>query len=269
MTGAEIETFVEVAPGVGTPVVLLPGGAATSRGYFPLLPEALAGRPVVCFDRPGTGLQQDRGTATLPGGSAALASVLTQLGHARVVLVGHSLGGALAVQFAADFPDRVAAMALLDPTPINDAMICRWLHPLFLLLAAPSYIPVVGARLGARIFSALGERVRPLEPAAERSLSVLLESADLPVTARAIRTLPAEGAALTPRLKPLGVPTVLVGADRKARHRVRVAHYALAALLDAEVQIWPGTAHALHLQRPHEVSNLVRKLADGVDSGTT
>ncbi|HEX3898135.1 MAG TPA: alpha/beta hydrolase [Mycobacteriales bacterium] len=259
------EPFLTVTSGTGTPVVLLPGGAATSHGYFPMLSDALVGRPVICFDRPGTGLQQDSGLATLPGGSAALADVLDQLGHPRVVLVGHSLGGALAVQFAADYPDRVAGMVLLDPTPINDAMICRWLPPLFKVLASPGYVPVIGARLSAGIFSTLGKRVGPLEPAAQQSLTVLLTSADLAVTTKAVRTLPAEGAALTPRLEPVGVPVVLVGADRKQNHRVRIAHEALAGLIGAEVQIWPGTAHALHLQRPREVSALVCKVADEAD----
>jgi pimeloyl-ACP methyl ester carboxylesterase len=260
-----VKLSVEIAPGVGTPVVLLPGGAATSHGYFPLLPDALAGRPVVCFDRPGTGLLQDTGVATLPGGSDALAAVLAELRATGAVLVGHSLGGALAMQFAADHPERVAGMVLLDPTPINDSMICRWLRPLFEILALPLRVPLVGARLGAGIFRSLGERVGPLEPAAQQSLTILLTSADLAVTAKAIRTLYAEGAALTPRLKPLGVPVVLVGADRKESHQVRRAHEELAALIGADVQIWPGTAHALHLQRPGEVASLVRGLAERAD----
>ena len=63
-------------------------------------------------DRPGTGLAQDRGAATLPSGAAAAAEVVRSLGAGPAVVVGQSLGGAVALQLATDFPQLVAGLVL-------------------------------------------------------------------------------------------------------------------------------------------------------------
>ncbi|GAB4517744.1 MAG: hypothetical protein Tsb004_28140 [Allomuricauda sp.] len=42
--------------------------------------------------------------------------LLNQLGHDKVILVGHSLGGMFIRSFAINFPDRVAGLVFLDPS---------------------------------------------------------------------------------------------------------------------------------------------------------
>ena len=47
-----------------------------------------------------------------------LAYVIGQLGLGKVVAVGHSMGGLIAVQLAASHPDCVAAIAMVEPGPV-------------------------------------------------------------------------------------------------------------------------------------------------------
>jgi pimeloyl-ACP methyl ester carboxylesterase len=48
-----------------------------------------------------------------------IAAVVDTLGIKRFVLVGHSMGGGVALEYAGKYPDRVAALVLVDP--IGDA----------------------------------------------------------------------------------------------------------------------------------------------------
>jgi pimeloyl-ACP methyl ester carboxylesterase len=99
--------------GGGEPLVLL-HGVATSRLIWRRVTAALAGsRPVVAVDVPGFGQSAPAGTGfELEEVADAL---VTQLGLERFDLLGHSLGGALAVAVAARHPDRVRRLVLVSP----------------------------------------------------------------------------------------------------------------------------------------------------------
>ena len=95
--------------GDGAPVVLLhgqPGGAADWQSVLPLLRDMRLLVP----DRPGY-------DGTNAGGFAwnadALARLLGQTEVERVVIVGHSWGGGVALQLAMDYPGRVAGLCLI------------------------------------------------------------------------------------------------------------------------------------------------------------
>ena len=76
---------------------------------------------VIAFDRPGFGLSE-RPTVTKaqnPYTAAAQVTLslglLDTLGVDKAILVGHSAGGAVAVNFALEHPERVAGLILIDP----------------------------------------------------------------------------------------------------------------------------------------------------------
>jgi pimeloyl-ACP methyl ester carboxylesterase len=96
------------------------GGQLAHFGYA-LAPQ-LAGRfRVVAVDRPGSGWSTatggtgSPGSADLGGQAAALAALIERLALGRPLVVGHSLGGAVALRLALDHPDKVSGLALLAP----------------------------------------------------------------------------------------------------------------------------------------------------------
>jgi pimeloyl-ACP methyl ester carboxylesterase len=99
----------------GPVVVLLPGGAESAEGFAPALVEGLVADPgcrVVLWDRPRGG--------SLTRAPAAVHRMLADHDLGPAVLVGQSLGGAVAAMTACAHPGDVAGLVLLDPTPVND-----------------------------------------------------------------------------------------------------------------------------------------------------
>ncbi|GAA3717000.1 hypothetical protein GCM10022204_41110 [Microlunatus aurantiacus] len=105
--------------GSGSPTVVLEpglGGASTDNHW---IASAVAADTRVCvYDRAGRGWSDD---ANGPQDAAHIAADLhTLLDRAHIpgpyVLAGHSFGGLYVLSFAAQFPDEVAGMVLLDST---------------------------------------------------------------------------------------------------------------------------------------------------------
>ncbi len=240
----------------GLPVLLLAGGASSTHGFFPGLVDALAGHRVLELDRPGTGRAVDLGPATLATGSAAVAHVLEDLGAGPAVVVGQSLGGLQAVQFAADHPELVAGLVLLDPTPHDLPDMVPMMQRVFGVVAAPTRLPLVGRTLDRLMWKvlSLGSKVAP---EARAGYEVMITSASLAQTCRAIAHLADEMRAVSPRVTALDVPVVLLTADRKAGHKVRASHERLAAALGGRTVSPAGSVHADQLRDPRGFNDLV------------
>lgn len=103
--------------GRGVPLVLVHGFSAEGMLYAQTLSRLVgSGFRVVAIDTAGHG-----GTLGLPTGGASMESyarllgqVLEELGIRRAVLAGHSMGGRLVTELAAQEPDRAIAVVLLD-----------------------------------------------------------------------------------------------------------------------------------------------------------
>ncbi|MEV7605941.1 alpha/beta hydrolase [Paenarthrobacter sp. NPDC089322] len=124
-------SFVDVRGPSGAhqdvPVVLIHGWASGSAYWEPLAALLLdAGWPVWILDlagyHPGDRLQKDF-TWTLETAAAGVAAVIRARSDGPVHLVGHSMGGSVALTVAAANPGLVATVALVGmvPAPPNDA----------------------------------------------------------------------------------------------------------------------------------------------------
>jgi pimeloyl-ACP methyl ester carboxylesterase len=111
----------------GAPAILLVHGLAGQLAHYTYgVTDRLAGRwRMVAVDRPGNG-HSTRGPDTpadLRTQADALAALIDELGLERPLVVGHSLGGALALALALDHPQRVGGLALVAPlTHTQDAV---------------------------------------------------------------------------------------------------------------------------------------------------
>src|SRR5690554_3098938 len=114
-------TFAGIEAGEGIPVVFLHAGVCDSRMWTAQIAAvAEAGFWGVAYDRRGYGetTTVDEGFSHLED----LEAVLEDLGIHAAIFVGASLGGALAIDFALAYPERVAGLVLVA-TSISGAKV--------------------------------------------------------------------------------------------------------------------------------------------------
>jgi pimeloyl-ACP methyl ester carboxylesterase len=106
--------------GEGDPLICVPGGPMQASAYLGDLGGLSAHRSLVLLDLRGTG------ESAVPADPASyrcdrlvddVEALRAHLGRDRIDLLGHSAGGALAVLYAARYPDRVGRLALVSPSP--------------------------------------------------------------------------------------------------------------------------------------------------------
>lgn len=101
--------------GAGPVVVLVHGLGGNLRNFYGLVDKLAATCRVVAVDRPGSGYSTVSGEhPTLSAQATIIAQFLRRLGVERPLLVGHSLGGALALALALGHRDCVRALVLIS-----------------------------------------------------------------------------------------------------------------------------------------------------------
>lgn len=109
-----------VQVGKGAPVILIHGLAASLHDWDALLPElATHGYAGYALDLLGHGESAKPPKIDQYTGDAVFAHMrdwIDSLALAEpIILIGHSLGGYMALQFAAQYPERVRALVLVNP----------------------------------------------------------------------------------------------------------------------------------------------------------
>jgi pimeloyl-ACP methyl ester carboxylesterase len=101
----------------GLPVVFVHSLAGNSTHWSKQLEYLRRTRRAVALDLRGHGRSEHprNGDYTIAGLAGDLAAVADTLGLDQFVLVGHSMGGGVALEYAGAHPDRVAGLVLVDP----------------------------------------------------------------------------------------------------------------------------------------------------------
>lgn len=102
--------------GNGEPIVLIPGLASSGDVWGAVASELSQSRQVHVVNLPGFGGQPSAGNGVdfLDEMATALADYLEASNLTGVTLVGHSLGGALALKLSAEHPERIDRLVVVD-----------------------------------------------------------------------------------------------------------------------------------------------------------
>lgn len=118
--------MVSIAAGSGPPLILLHGLAASARWWARVLPALGERHSVHAVDLPSFG-QSGRGVRFhLERVPDHLVRLMDEAGIERASVIGHSMGGLIAGRMAADHPERVDRLVLVDAGFLR--LDPSWLH---------------------------------------------------------------------------------------------------------------------------------------------
>ena len=107
--------YLQTGQGSQSPVVLLHGYAETSRMWRPLMPQLADRHVVIAPDLRGAG------SSSKPDGgydkknlAQDIHALVKSLGYPKVKIVGHDIGLMVAYAYAAQYPDEVESIVLMD-----------------------------------------------------------------------------------------------------------------------------------------------------------
>jgi pyruvate dehydrogenase E2 component (dihydrolipoyllysine-residue acetyltransferase) len=107
---------LDLGAGEATPVLLIHGFGADLNGWMFTQPALAETRRAVAIDLPGHGGSvKEVGAGDADSLAGAVAPAFAALAIDRAHLVGHSMGGAIALQLAKQQPERLASLTLIAP----------------------------------------------------------------------------------------------------------------------------------------------------------
>ncbi|WP_191837798.1 alpha/beta fold hydrolase [Catellatospora chokoriensis] len=239
--------------GAGEPVVLLHGAGMDSRLWDGVVPELAGRHTVIRYDARGLG-RSDQPT----GPYLDVDDLRTVLDHVRVdraALVGLSMGGETALDFALAEPGRVASLALVGTS------VSGWDWPRTPELAAYDRARGDGAAdllatLELEIWAGLGNG----PPGGALIERMVVDNARRRVGAEAYALFPAEDA--LPRLATIAVPTLVLWGEHDHPEIAVIARRLLVEMPGATGEPVPDADHYLPLRTPdHLTEQLLRHLA--------
>jgi len=270
---------VELGPeDAGGPAILLLHGASCNLEAMrrPLGEMLARHHRVMLIDRPGHGWSpRERETDSTPQVHAAMiAEALEKLGPGRVIVVAHSLAGALGARLALEYPGRVAGLVLLAPVThpwrggvgwYNEAVTTPVIGP---LLAYTITLPLglLLADMSARhVFL---PQVMPPGFVNDSAAPLLLRPREFVANARDLVSLKEAVAEQAPRYDEIRMPvTVIAGdVDKTVSTNIHARPFA-AAVPNAKLIVLPGVGHMIQNAAPDlvvsEIEAMMGRIAQG------
>jgi pimeloyl-ACP methyl ester carboxylesterase len=257
--------------GEGPLLLLVHGMAGTARNWDAVIEPLALHNTVVAPDFPGHGESAPGGGDYSLGSLASgLRDLMIALGHERATLVGHSLGGGVALQFTYQFPELVERLVLVSSGglgPEVGAILRAAALPgadLFIRSTAAPGSAVVG-----RLSGALGKiGLRPNADLAEvgRAYSSLADAdrrkAFLSTLHAVVDTDGQRVAALDRLYLAENLPILIVWGERDPIIPVGHGRAAHAQLPGSRLEVFPDAGHVPMLESPGRFAAVLQRFLD-------
>ncbi len=258
--------YEEVA-GSGPVLLLVHGVGSSSRTWDTVVPWLAAqGAHLVLVDLPGHGVSdKGRGDYSLGAFASTLRDLLNHLGHRTAVLVGHSMGGGVALQFAYQYPERCAGLVLVASGGLGgDASLVLRAAT---LPGSELVLPVIAHRRTVSAIVAVDRvlsKVRGAAPMSDDTITTLTNLAEAEnraaflSTLRSVVDVSGQRVSAVPKLaSATHLPILLVWGDRDAIIPMAHGRQALEQLPDGRLVVFPGAGHEPHRHDPERFSSLL------------
>jgi pimeloyl-ACP methyl ester carboxylesterase len=263
--------------GDGPPVVLIHGMVNSSKHWEQVALRLADRYTVVAPDLLGHGDSAAvRGDYSLGAHACSIRDLLTTIGIERATIVGHSLGGGIAMQFFYQFPQRVERLALISSGGLGHEV-----SPMLRGAALPgaatgiwlvanrrvrSALERAGGRMRERgsrkgvYLEAVARAMRPLQDAAARRAFVQ--------TLRSVIDVRGQHVSAIDRLYLLGeLPTLIVWGGRDNTIPMQHGLAAHALIPNSSFVTLPKAAHFPNLEDPQGLADALLDWLDSTEPG--
>ena len=255
--------------GNGPPVVLIHGMLNSSSHWRSVALSLADDHTVIAPDLIGHGdSAAPRGDYSLGAHASSIRDLLAAMGIDRASIVGHSLGGGVAMQFFYQFPQRTERLVLISSGGLGHEV-----SPVLRTAALPGVSALLSLTVHRRLLGALtdgGRRLREREIRLGVHMQALarvlrpLENADarhaFQQTLRAVIDVHGQRVSATDRLYLLeSMPTLIVWGERDTTIPLRHGRRAHEAIPNSRFRTLPRAAHFPHLEDPDGLSEILRE----------
>ena len=256
--------------GQGRPVILIHGFRGSAYDFEVSISKRLARHcRVIAFDRPGHGysasLPDDQHSLFVEAKQLHAAALL--LGLERPLLVGYSLGGAVAMAYADAYPDDVAGVVTIAGHVMPYQL---HLGPLAFFAKRPWIAGVLSNTLLVPVGRVLGRGIlkracfpQPIPSSYSRAaLSMALRPRTIGYAPAELRRSASELRELAQRYSSLPVHVTVLSGRQDAVSGINEARYFHGRLASSTLVVVPDGGHALHATHPDVVVAAVRGASD-------
>jgi pimeloyl-ACP methyl ester carboxylesterase len=258
--------------GSGPVVVLVHGITSSSATWQRVMPYLADRFTVIAPDLAGHGESaKPRGDYSLGAHASSLRDLLLALGHERATLVGHSLGGGIAMQFSYQFPERCERLVLVDSGGLGRDV--NWLlraatlpgSELVLPFLAATRLLDAGARAGGllnRLGLSLGTDLEEIA----RGHSTLSDSAARAAFVHTLRSVVEPGGQRVDASNRLylaeQLPFLLIWGERDSIIPVSHGHATHERMPNSRLEVFPRSGHFPQLDEPERFLDVLIEFID-------
>jgi pimeloyl-ACP methyl ester carboxylesterase len=255
------------------PVVVLVHGLAGTMGTWDAAVDELATRcTVVAVDLPGHGRSEPwPGDSSIGTYANALRDLLDALEHSTATVVGHSLGGGVALQFAYQYPQRCERLVLVSSGGLG-AEVSAILRAAalpgvehVLAIAAHRHLIAAGKTIG-RLAAMVGIRPKHGVLESARAYATLADGEILHSFVRTLRGIVdhrGQRVGATDRLYLMNdIPCLLIWGDHDRIIPVEHGRLAHRAMASSQLEIFEGSGHFPHVDDPDRFAQTVKAFID-------
>lgn len=227
------------------PAVVLIHGAGGTHLYWPAEVRRLPGQLVYAPDLPGHGKSGGRGQQSIAAYASAIQEWLDALGIHSAVFVGHSMGSAIALTLALDYPQRVTGLVL-----VGAGAKLRVAPQLMDAVESPStYLKAVHLVVE---WSFSLETPQTLKDLAEKRMAETRPS----VLAADLKAC--DEFDVTERLGEIQKPTLIICGTEDKMTPLRYSNYLAERIANAELAVIPQAGHMVQLEQPRRVLEAIQ-----------
>jgi pimeloyl-ACP methyl ester carboxylesterase len=262
--------------GSGEVVVLIHGMAGSSETWEAVLPRLATNYRVIAPDLLGHGRSdKPRTDYSLAAFAAGLRDLFREWGIRRATIVGHSLGGGVAMQLMYQHPECCQRLILISSGGLGPDV--GWFLRLLTAPGAEFVLPVIAPKIVPRLGNRIGSWLSTAGLHSPRTGQVwrgYCSLSDHPTRAAFLRTLRSvvdyrgQSVSALSRLRLRSeVPTLVVWGERDQIIPVEHGYAVRDARPGSRLDVLTGVGHFPHVEAPHEVLSAIEDfIADSHDA---